>query len=166
MHQVVELFETRLDTLSSLLDTASEHFDEKDNFLDLRLVEDMLPLGIQVVFTCNQPHNFATWLRGEEVKDLPPTFTTVEASKELIHQTKSLLRAVDLESPALGKNKVLHFPPDLTAELSAVEYVHDFLIPNFYFHLVTAYDILRANGVPIGKANYMRHMAKYIKSGS
>ena len=43
------------------------------------------------------------------------------------------------------------------------DYVNDFLIPNFYFHMVTAYDILRMNGVPIGKRDYMMHLVPFLK---
>lgn len=44
-----------------------------------------------------------------------------------------------------------------------VTYVNEFLIPNFYFHLVTAYDILRMAGLPIGKADYMVHLMPYVR---
>jgi hypothetical protein len=43
------------------------------------------------------------------------------------------------------------------------DYVNEFLIPNFYFHLVTAYDILRMAGVPIGKRDYMLHLVPLLK---
>ena len=42
--------------------------------------------------------------------------------------------------------------------LSGRDYVDEWLLPNFYFHLVTAYDLLRREGVQIGKADYMAHL--------
>ncbi len=65
MKKITKLFDTRLNTLALLIDQASSHFDG-DDFLGLRLVEDMLPLGTQIAFTCNQPHNFVQWVRGDE----------------------------------------------------------------------------------------------------
>ncbi|MEM8614014.1 MAG: DUF1993 family protein, partial [Cyanobacteria bacterium P01_H01_bin.105] len=46
-----------------------------------------------------------------------------------------------------------------------IAYIDDFLIPNFYFHMVTAYDILRMAGVPIGKRDYMMHLVPSLKQG-
>jgi hypothetical protein len=63
----------------------------------------------------------------------------------------------------LPEGKRLEFGPTRYVDLSAREYVDDFLIPNFYFHLVTTYDILRANGVNIGKANYMAHLLGRVR---
>jgi hypothetical protein len=51
----------------------------------------------------------------------------------------------------------------LYLELSGGDYVNEFLMPNFYFHLVTAYDILRMVGVPIGKRDYMLHLVPLLK---
>ncbi|MEL7010797.1 MAG: DUF1993 family protein, partial [Cyanobacteria bacterium J06588_4] len=47
--------------------------------------------------------------------------------------------------------------------LTGSVYVNEFLIPNFYFHLVTAYDILRMAGVAIGKKDYMMHQMPWVK---
>ena len=52
---------------------------------------------------------------------------------------------------------------ELYIEMSGSAYVNDFLMPNFYFHLVTAYDILRMAGVPIGKRDYMMHLVPFLK---
>ena len=48
-------------------------------------------------------------------------------------------------------------------ELRGEEYINDFLIPNFYFHMVTAYDILRMKGLEIGKGDYMLHLAPLVR---
>ena len=52
---------------------------------------------------------------------------------------------------------------DLYLELSGQSYVDDFLMPNFYFHLTTAYDIIRMAGVPIGKRDFMKHLVPFIR---
>jgi hypothetical protein len=47
--------------------------------------------------------------------------------------------------------------------MSGIAYVDDFLIPNFYFHMVTAYDMFRMAGVSIGKKDYMMHLMPFVK---
>lgn len=157
MKEVVKLFDTRLNTLGLLIQQGLSHFGD-DRFLALRLVEDMLPLGTQIAFTCNQPHNFAQWVQGEKVSNFDPEISSVSDATRIVSTTRTALSAIDLENKALPDGKKLDLGPSGFAELSAEEYVSDFLLPNFYFHLVTTYDILRANGVQIGKANYMAHL--------
>ena len=48
-------------------------------------------------------------------------------------------------------------------DMTGNEYAVNWVIPQFYFHLVTAYDILRHNGVPLGKADYVQHMFGYLR---
>jgi len=52
---------------------------------------------------------------------------------------------------------------ELYLEISGQSYVDDFLMPNFYFHLTTAYDLIRMAGVPIGKRDFMMHLMPFIK---
>jgi hypothetical protein len=51
----------------------------------------------------------------------------------------------------------------MTLEASGLEFLRDWLLPNFYFHVVTAYDILRNNGVEIGKLDYLGHIGGLIR---
>ncbi len=162
MNGLVELFDTRLNTLEHLLQQGASHFGN-DEFLMLRLVDDMLPLGTQIAFTCNQPTNFAQWVRGDEVNNLDPDVTGVEEATRLISATRAELASIGPAGATAPETKRLEFGAGRYAELSGEEYVNDFLVPNFYFHLVTAYDILRANGVPLGKANYMAHLLGRVK---
>ena len=163
MLETIDLFKTRLETLSLLLDQAVSHFENED-FLQLRLAEDMLPLSSQIAFTCNQPHNFAQWIRGEEITSLSGDFTTVAEAKALIAATEEELAALGSPASGMPEEKRLELGPEYYAILPAREYIHDYLLPNFYFHLVTAYDLLRANGVAIGKAEFMAHLRDRVRS--
>jgi len=51
----------------------------------------------------------------------------------------------------------------MTFDLDGFQYLRDWALPQFYFHLVTAYDILRHRGVALGKPNYVRHMFGYLR---
>ena len=51
-------------------------------------------------------------------------------------------------------------------DFSAEQYVRDWALPQFYFHVMTAYAILRAQGVALGKADYVTHMFGYVRPGT
>jgi hypothetical protein len=153
---LIETFTTRLDTLEHLLDAGARHLGAAD-FLQRRLIADMHPLGTQVAYTCNQPRNFALWMQGQPTSDLDPVVASLDVARERIHGAKALLAGIP-QGAGLPARKDLRLGTELRADLSGHEYVHDFLLPNFYFHLVTAYDILRMSGVAVGKGDYMRHL--------
>ena len=62
----------------------------------------------------------------------------------------------------LDRDKIIRFP-HASLQLPGLDYVDEWLVPNFYFHLVTAYDILRHHGVDIGKADYMAHLGPRMR---
>ena len=157
------LFQSRLTTLEHLLKSAQTHFCDDESFLQQRIVADMLPFGTQIAFTCNQPRNFALWCDGKSANNLDPDVTSLTQAYEHIANTKSLLLGIKVEDAKLAEIKRIDLGQGLYAELSGSAYVNDFLIPNFYFHMVTAYDILRMSGVPIGKRDYMMHLAPFVR---
>ena len=68
--ELQRIFSTRLDVLSHILDVAEAHFGGLESVLNERLAEDMLPLGSQVAFVCNQPRGFAQWCAGQPIQNL------------------------------------------------------------------------------------------------
>lgn len=157
-------FDTRLATLAHLLDMgAARCTAEGDGLLARRLAPDMLPLGTQVAFTCNQPHNFCRWLSSEAPRDLGPAVETLTAARACIDATRAALAVARPDEALLGAPFTLELGSGLFAELSGRQYLDDFLMPNFYFHLVTAYAVLRAAGVPLGKRDYMGHLLPLVR---
>ena len=160
------LFSSRLDTLEHLLKKAIEHFgSEAESILQKRIVADMLPFGTQIAYTCNQPYRFASWCEGKDVSDLDPQVQSVAQARDMIATTKVGLMEITATDAKLEETKRLDFPGGIYVELPGTAYVDDFLIPNFYFHLVTAYDILRMEGVAIGKGDYMTHLMPLVRQG-
>ena len=159
------IFLSRLTTLEHLLKTAQTHFTESESFLQERIVADMLPFGTQIAFTCNQPRNFALWCDGKPMDNLDPEVQSLAQAYEHIGNTKGLLSDINVEDEKLLEITRVDLGPGSYLELSGNDYVNDFLIPNFYFHMVTAYDILRMAGVPIGKRDYMMHLVPFLKQG-
>ncbi|XQQ07957.1 MAG: DUF1993 family protein [Leptolyngbya sp. IPPAS B-1204] len=76
---------------------------------------------------------------------------------------RELLLGINVEDAKLAEVTRIDLGQSLYIELSGNAYVNEFLIPNFYFHMVTAYDILRMAGVPIGKRDYMMHLVPLIR---
>ena len=157
------IFQSRLTTLENLLTSAQTHFSGSESFLQERIVADMLPLGTQIAFTCNQPRNFALWCDGKPMDNLDPEVPSLEQAYNHIANTKQLLSAINVEDEKLSEVTRIDFGQKLYIEMSGSAYVNDFLMPNFYFHMVTAYDILRMAGVPIGKQDYMMHLIPFLK---
>ncbi len=157
------LFHSRLSTLEHLLKTAATHFPESEAFLQQRIVADMLPLGTQIAFTCNQPRNFALWCAGQPADNLDPEVTRLTQAYDYIDQTKALVESITLDDSKLAAISEIDLGYGFYIEVSGHAYVDEFLLPNFYFHLVTAYDILRMTGVPLGKRDYMLHLVPFVK---
>jgi hypothetical protein len=159
------IFQSRLTTLEHLLKSAQTHFKESESFLRERIAADMFPFGTQVAFTCNQPRNFAFWCDSKPMDNLDPEVPSLAQAYEHIANTKGMLSAIDTDDEKLSETTRIDLGKDLYIEMSGSAYVNDFLMPNFYFHMVTAYDILRMAGVPIGKQDYMMHLVPFLKQG-
>ena len=159
------IFQSRLTTLEHLLTSAQAHFGESESFLQERIIADMSPFGTQIAFTCNQPRNFALWCDGKPMDNLDPDVPSLAQAYEHITNTKGLLSGISAEDKKLGELTRIALGQDLHIEMLGSAYVNDFLMPNFYFHMVTAYDILRMAGVSIGKRDYMMHLVPFLKQG-
>ena len=157
------IFQSRLTTLEHLLKSAQTHFSGSESFLQKRIVADMLPFGTQLAFTCNQPRNFALWCDGKPMDNLEPEVTSLPLAYAHIANTKELIASIDVEDIKIDEVTRIDIGEGAYIELPGSNYVHEFLMPNFYFHLVTAYDILRMAGVSIGKRDYMMHLMPFVK---
>ena len=123
----------------------------------------MPSFGTQIAYTCNQANKFTCWCNGKDVDDLSPDVESIAQAQDIITTTKTGLTKITVSDSKLEETKRLDFPGGIYVELSGNAYVDDFLIPNLYFHLVTAYDILRMEGVAIGKADYMMHLMPLVR---
>jgi len=159
---IQKFFQSRLETLEHLLETGQSHFSD-ESWLQKRIVPDMFPLSTQIIFTCNQPYNFSLWCAGKAVENLDPEVKSLAQAHEHIVNTKKLLSEIEVEDEKLTEDIRLDLGEGLYLDLTGSAYINEFLIPNFYFHLVTAYDILRMAGVQIGKQDYMIHLMPFVR---
>ncbi|MBI2260153.1 MAG: DUF1993 domain-containing protein [Caulobacterales bacterium] len=154
----VPVFTRALKALSGLLDKAVEHAGETgaDALLSNRLAEDMHPLVKQVQIACDGPKLCVARLSGVEAPVNEDTETTIPELKARIAATLDWIGSVPREAidGQEGRDVVLKFPGG-EWPFKGQAYVIGFALPNFFFHVTTAYDLLRQAGVPLGKRDFL-----------
>lgn len=157
-----EVFLSRIETLCEILSKAEAHFGD-ESFLARRLVPDMLPFGTQIAFTCDQARNFGLFCQDQPTQNFDGNITSLAKARQTLEETRAVLRAGGGDDAKLTEIKRVKLGPEFYCELPGAAYVHDLLMPNLYFHLVTAYDILRAAGMELGKKDFMRHLGPHMR---
>ncbi len=153
-------FTRGLKALSGLLDKAVAHAEatgvDPQTYLGLRVIDDMNPFIKQVQTACDSPKLCVARLSGVAAPVHNDTETTFAQLQTRIAETLAYLASVPREAidGQEGKEVVLTFPGGEMKFLGQ-PYVTGFAMPNFYFHLTTAYGLLRGAGTPIGKRDYM-----------
>jgi hypothetical protein len=123
-----------------------------------RLAPDMFPLTKQVQIACDASKLGFARLSGIEAPKFADTETTFEELQARIAKTIDYLRTVTAESLAGAEDKVVPFPagPERVLKLKGRDFLYQWVMPNLYFHTTTAYNILRHNGVDVGKMDYLK----------
>ena len=157
----IPVFEIGLNTLSALLEKAEAYAQAKkidpSVLLSARLFPDMFPLTRQVQVVCDQAKNGGARLAGIE----PPRFEDDEKSvaelRSRISRTLAFVKSLDAAKIDAAGQREVCFPlgPDHKGYMKGADYLNHFVLPNFYFHLATAYGILRHSGVEIGKRDFL-----------
>lgn len=169
-----------LGALSAWLAKAAEAQpnDRAQSLLTARLAPDMFPLSTQIRFACVQALEGVFRLRQEA---LPPSTEvlldegrnaaqrpgSMADAQARIAETIEMVKAATMDAVAVDpETPIAHaLPQGMVFDLTAEQYVRDWALPQFYFHVVTAYSILRAQGVELGKADYVAHMFAYLRPG-
>lgn len=154
----VPVFSRGLRSLAHLLEKGRAHVgdDAAHQLISRRLVEDMHPLSKQVQIACDSAKLCVARLSGVEAPVMEDTETTIAELQERIAATLAYLESVPRASidGQEGKDVVLKFPGG-EMPFKGIGYVVGFAHPNFYFHLTTAYALLRNAGVQIGKRDFL-----------
>jgi len=127
-----------------------------EHILNLRLSPDMFPLVRQVQIACDNAKGASARLSGKEapkMEDAEKTFAELDARIDKTLTYLNTFSEADFTDAGNRTIKLPYFPEDM--HFTGEGYARHYAIPNFFFHVATAYDILRANGVPLGKADYM-----------
>jgi uncharacterized protein len=149
-----------LTNLSAILDKAAAHAAEKkfDSIVlaQARLFPDMHPLTRQVQIACDTAKGAAARLAGIEPPKHEDTETTVADLKARIAKTLDFLKTVTADQLKDAESRPIELKfPSGSWKFTAVNYVTDFVLPNFYFHVGMVYALLRKNGIVVGKSDYL-----------
>lgn len=153
----VPVFTRGLTNLSKLLDKAVAHAGpDAEGLLQRRLIDDMHPLVKQVQIATDSAKLCVARLSGVEAPVMEDTETTIDELKARIQATLDYIASVPRETidGQEAKDVVLKFPGG-EWPFKGIAYVIGFAQPNFYFHLTTAYGLLRQAGVPLSKRDYI-----------
>lgn len=158
-HQAIAQPKKMLANLLGWLDKAKAHAEDKsfkeDVLVSARLAPNQFSLDRQVQSACDTAKFIASRVGDVEAPKNDDTEKTVDELRERIKSTIAFLDTVDAAviDGADDKRIKLAFLGDKSAR--AEDYVVEFALPNMYFHITTAYAILRHNGVDLGKRDFI-----------
>ena len=149
-----------LENLEAVLRKALAHAAEKQldpaTLVSARLAPDMFALSGQVQNACDAAKFGAARLAGLTPPSFPDNETTFDELFARIAKTVEFIKSVDIALIDGQDERDIHLKMrGNPVVLKAVPYLFGFVLPNFFFHVTTAYGILRHYGVPLGKTDYL-----------
>ncbi|MEO0460754.1 MAG: DUF1993 domain-containing protein [Myxococcota bacterium] len=174
---LIPTYTQMLRALSAWLTKAEKNPSVDEAVMAAKLAPDMFPLSTQVRFSCVQAYEGVARLRDEEFppiwyalltegRDRHETPGSIADANARVEEALAFLDAVD--RGALSDDSscavALKLPDGRVFDMTSEQYVRDWAIPQFYFHVMTAYSLLRQAGVDLGKADYVQHAFAYLRS--
>ena len=156
----VPVFVRGLENLSAILAKGAQHAEAKKIepavFVNARLAPDMFPFSRQIQIAADAAKGCVARLAGAEVPSWPDTESTFPELEARVAKTIAFVKgftAAQVDGSEERSVTLKMRSGELT--LRGQDYLFRLSLPNFYFHITTAYDILRHNGVEIGKMDYL-----------
>ena len=155
-------FIAMLTNIQSWLDKAAAQKDET-GLLEARLAPDMFALPRQVQIASDTAKGAAARLTGAESPAMPDTEASFAELKVRCAKTIAYLKGIDPAAYNAGADRevVMNFPNGGGMRFDGTTYLTGFVVPNFNFHASMVYAILRAQGVEIGKIDFLAHMTPH-----
>jgi uncharacterized protein len=156
----IPIFTLSLSNLSAILDKAQSYAEAKKVdpkvMPQARLIVDMLPLSAQIQIACDTAKGAAARLAGIAVPKHEDTEATLGDLKARVAKTLDFIKTIKPEQlqGAETREIVLQFP-QTTLKFNGINYLTNFVLPNFFFHVTMAYALLRKNGVDLGKRDFL-----------
>lgn len=158
----VPQFTKTLHNLSLIIDKAVQNSTDRkfevDVLLNARLAPDQFNFIRQVQIACDTAKLFASRMSGKEAPVWEDTEKTLPEVKARIEKTIGYLNSFKAEDFKGAEERHITQPRWEGKYLTGFEFATQHAIPNLYFHVTTAYSILRHNGVPVGKKDYLGEM--------
>lgn len=159
-HRSVVVYDRFLRNLSHLLTLAEQHCTAKnikpEAMLTFRMFPDMFPFIRQVQLTCDFAARGAARLAGDEPKPFPDTETSFAELQDRISAARGYMASFEPSRfDGAEARKITLKVGGQEMVLKGEDFLNLYSMPQFHFHMATAYNILRHNGVPVGKRDYM-----------
>ncbi|EDO65195.1 hypothetical protein GE21DRAFT_5168 [Neurospora crassa] len=159
---VLSTFSNGLDTLSHIIDVAEQYASSQGlsadaEYPNARLVEDMKPFTFQIQNATKHVNRTLGRLQGQVFQQWEDKETTIAELRERIAKAQKLVEEADanvIDAFAEQPADLVLGPKTLKSTGKGTVLGHS--IPNFFFHVQTAYAILRSKGVPLGKKDYIQ----------
>jgi uncharacterized protein len=156
----VPLYINMLRNLSALLDKAQAHAAAHglalSSLAEARLAPDMHPLTGQIQLASDAAKGGAARLAGVTAPSFPDVETTFPELQERIAKTIAFLETIKPDQINGGEERTIELKtPNRTMTFNGLDFLLRFSLPNFLFHVTTAYAVLRSQGVPLGKMDYL-----------
>jgi len=151
-----------LKCLGNVLNKATEHAAaneyDSDVLLPLRLFPDMFPLDRQVQVACDMVARATARLADLPLPEFADDEKTLSELIERVAATARYIESVDTDRFAGAAERTLEVPVGRgkTQPMSGAQYAYGYAIPNFHFHFATTYNLLRSNGVRLGKRDFLQ----------
>ena len=157
----VDTFAHSLTCLSALLEkglaNATARKFDPSVLVTARLAPDMFPLSRQVQIACDLAKNSVSRLAALEPPRFEDNEKTIEELRARIARTVDYLKGVPASALEGCEDRAIRVPvgPDRFLDFKGLAFVQNFAVPNVFFHITTAYALLRHNGVEIGKKDFL-----------
>jgi hypothetical protein len=161
----VGTFAPMLQSLSEVLDKGAAHAEAAGlDLVNARLAPDMFTLAQQVQQACHAARDAMSRLSGRGAATLEEPETSFAGFQGQIRRTIDAVRSVAPAAliDAEERDCAIDMPQFVIA-VNGLQLVRAWSLPHFYFHVVTAYDILRHHGVEIGKKDYLSQVAAFVR---
>lgn len=158
-HAHVKQMQKQLRQTDKWFDAATEHAKAKsfepDLFVGFRLAPDQFAFARQIQVACDTAKLATSRLTGKEAPAHADTETTLEQLRARVHSVLAYLEGFSAKDFEGAATRVITQPRWEGKVMSGADYFVEHAMPNFNFHLTTAYAILRHNGVAVGKRDYL-----------
>jgi hypothetical protein len=152
-------FSNILKNLSTILDKAQAHCDAKKIdplvLTSARVFPDMFPLTRQIQIATDTAKGAMARLAGVDIPKFEDTEQTIAELKERIAKTIAFIDSIKPAQIDGSEDKAIVLPGKTERHFKGMQYLLGWAYPNFYFHVTTTYNLLRHNGVEIGKLDYL-----------
>ena len=153
-----------LTNMQAWLDKALGEGKDEAALMAARLAPDMAPFPRQFQMASDTAKFAIARLTGVEAPSMPDTEANFAELKARCQRTIDFIQGVERSKfdGADEREVQLKFPNGMGYRFAGREYLTGFVLPNFFFHVTTAYALLRANGVGVGKPDFLQHLGQPI----